>query len=259
MSGEGKGSGGAPTVALLGSTGKTGGWVLEEALAAGFHVRALVRDPRKLEAHTERSEAHTGTLVLVKGSATDPDAIARLLEGGVDVVIGTLGSPSKQMLIMRAAAEALVKALANLTTKTMAPPPRVVWLTTIGVNEATAQGHKYGLSARCLPACSCCCGWGCFGCLVFKCLIPYVIGQGVWDDMGLSEDVIRNAGDAIRSRTVLVRPTNMHPPSEAAAFSDAWRKEGGENVRYQTRRADEVKPYHVVLYYDIVHLARSLL
>ena len=78
--------------------------------------------------------------------------------------------------------------------------------------------------------------------------------------MGLSEDVIRNAGDAIRSRTVLVRPTNMHPPSEAAAFSDAWRKEGGENVRYQTRRADEVKPYHVVLYFhDIVHLARSLL
>ena len=46
---------------MLGSTGKTGGWVLEEALAAGFHVRALVRDPRKLEA---QAKEHAGTLVL---------------------------------------------------------------------------------------------------------------------------------------------------------------------------------------------------
>jgi len=51
--------------------------------------------------------------------------------------------------------------------------------------------------------------------------------------MAKSEDVLRSCGDETSTKqTVIVRPTNMHRVSEHAAFSEAWRKEGSENVKY---------------------------
>mmetsp|Transcript_12356 Transcript_12356/g.13557 ORF Transcript_12356/g.13557 Transcript_12356/m.13557 type:complete len:112 (+) Transcript_12356:3-338(+) len=78
------------------------------------------------------------------------------------------------------------------------------------------------------------------GCLVFKCLVPHLIGQNLWDDMGTSEDVLRDHQDILEG-TVIVRPTNMWPVSEHATFSDEWRKEGGENV-FVFKKADEPPP-----------------
>ena len=45
-------------------------------------------------------------------------------------------------------------------------------------------------------------------------LIPCIIGQNLWDDMGHSEDVI-NENDKIKALTTVVRPTNMHPADVA--------------------------------------------
>jgi uncharacterized protein YbjT (DUF2867 family) len=68
---------------VLGATGRTGRLVVEQALAAGHAVTALVRSPEKLTA------THAN-LRVVTGQATDTSAVARAMEGA-DAVISTLG------------------------------------------------------------------------------------------------------------------------------------------------------------------------
>ena len=68
---------------VLGATGRTGSLVVEQALAAGHTVTALVRSPEKL---TTRNP----NLRVVAGAVTDAVAVARALEGA-DALISTLG------------------------------------------------------------------------------------------------------------------------------------------------------------------------
>ncbi len=71
------------TVALLGATGMVGDFLLREALARGYSVRALARTPAKLD-------EFSGRITIVEGDARDPAVIAQLLRGS-DVVISALG------------------------------------------------------------------------------------------------------------------------------------------------------------------------
>ena len=68
---------------VLGATGGTGRVVVEQALAAGHTVTALVRSPEKLATSQPN-------LRVVTGSATDLQSLAGALEGA-DAVISTLG------------------------------------------------------------------------------------------------------------------------------------------------------------------------
>src|SRR5260370_41340247 len=68
---------------VLGASGRTGRLVVEQALAAGHTVTALVRPPEKLI--TGNSNLH-----VVTGEATDTSAASRALQGA-DAVISTLG------------------------------------------------------------------------------------------------------------------------------------------------------------------------
>ena len=68
---------------VLGATGGTGRLVVEQALAAGHSVTALVRSPEKLASSQPN-------LRVVTGSATDLESVASALEGA-DAVISTLG------------------------------------------------------------------------------------------------------------------------------------------------------------------------
>jgi len=70
-------------LAVLGDTGRTGRLVVEQALAAGHTVTALVRSPEKLT--TTQSN-----LRVVTGQATETSAVSIALEGA-DAVISTLG------------------------------------------------------------------------------------------------------------------------------------------------------------------------
>jgi len=70
-------------IVVLGATGGTGRLVVEQALAAGHTVTALVRSPEKLTISNPN-------LQVVVGQATDPSAVARALDGA-DAVISTLG------------------------------------------------------------------------------------------------------------------------------------------------------------------------
>lgn len=74
---------GQHTVALLGASGMTGQYLLEEALARGYTVRALARTPAKLDEFRDR-------ITIVEGDARNPAVIEELLRGS-DVVISALG------------------------------------------------------------------------------------------------------------------------------------------------------------------------
>ncbi|MEY9842918.1 NAD(P)-dependent oxidoreductase [Streptacidiphilus sp. EB103A] len=68
---------------VLGATGATGGLVVDQALAAGHTVRALVRSPQKLVARPG--------LDIVAGQATDASDVEQAM-AGVGAVISTLGA-----------------------------------------------------------------------------------------------------------------------------------------------------------------------
>ncbi|KAB7743875.1 NAD(P)H-binding protein [Nostocoides sp. F2B08] len=71
------------TIALFGATGKTGRRVLDRALAAGYEVRALARDP-------ERLNCEHPDLTVVHGDVLDPVAVAEVV-AGADVVLSLFG------------------------------------------------------------------------------------------------------------------------------------------------------------------------
>jgi len=73
-------------LAVLGATGRTGRLVVEQALAAGHTVTALVRSPEKLT-------MGNSNLRVVAGQATVMSDVSRALEG-TDAVISTLGGGS---------------------------------------------------------------------------------------------------------------------------------------------------------------------
>ncbi len=98
---------------VLGATGGTGRLVVEQALAAGHSVTALVRDPQKLT-------VHDANLRVVAGNATDAAAVYRALEGA-DAMVTTLGGGGSLIAdstaaIVEAAHKAGVKRVVMLST-----------------------------------------------------------------------------------------------------------------------------------------------
>lgn len=70
-------------VAIFGGTGRVGGEVVSRALARGHEVAALARDPGRL--------ASVGELAVIRGDATDPEAVAAAL-AGAEAVLSVMGS-----------------------------------------------------------------------------------------------------------------------------------------------------------------------
>ena len=70
------------TIALFGATGRTGRHVLDQALTAGYQVRALARRPEVLEPRAG--------LTVIGGDVTDPVAVGSVIEGS-DAVVSVFG------------------------------------------------------------------------------------------------------------------------------------------------------------------------
>lgn len=70
-------------IAVFGGTGKVGGEVACRALERGHEVVVLARNPSAV--------TPADNLVIIEGSATDPDAVARALDG-VDAVVSAMGA-----------------------------------------------------------------------------------------------------------------------------------------------------------------------
>jgi putative NADH-flavin reductase len=73
---------------LFGATGRTGKYLVEAALARGYYVTALARNPAKLALQSER-------LFTVEGDIQDPQKVSEALVGA-DVVISVLGPTNNQ-------------------------------------------------------------------------------------------------------------------------------------------------------------------
>jgi putative NADH-flavin reductase len=93
------------TIAIFGSTGGVGRRVVEQALAAGYNVRALVRDPAK-----SRPENAVTTVI---GDITDADAVERTVEtaDGVIWAVGATRNSRDQVPIFESGARNLVAAM----------------------------------------------------------------------------------------------------------------------------------------------------
>ena len=71
------------TLTIFGASGRTGKLLVERALGAGYHVRAFVRDPAKLQLQSERLE-------LLQGDAENEADVAGAVTGA-DAVLSALG------------------------------------------------------------------------------------------------------------------------------------------------------------------------
>jgi len=69
-------------IAIVGASGRTGMQVLQQALERGHQVTVLVRHPEKLAEYNDRIQ-------IIKGSATDPQDLAKAI-ATADVVIHTV-------------------------------------------------------------------------------------------------------------------------------------------------------------------------
>ena len=70
-------------VAVFGASGRTGRPLVKQALAAGYEVRALAREPSKLRIEHER-------LVVIRGDILDPAEVEETISG-TDAVLSALG------------------------------------------------------------------------------------------------------------------------------------------------------------------------
>ena len=111
---------------ILGATGPTGRHLLDQALAAGHEVTALVRKPARLATTHPR-------LAIVGGDATDVRALEAVL-GGQDAVLSALGAGnSLRSDIAGSAVAALIPAMRSQGVR------RIVFLSAFGVGDTFAQ------------------------------------------------------------------------------------------------------------------------
>ncbi len=76
------------TLAVFGATGRAGRHLVEQALAEGYCVRALARDPTRLSLKSDR-------LLVVPGNLQDAAGIDQVI-AGADVVLSVLGPTSNE-------------------------------------------------------------------------------------------------------------------------------------------------------------------
>jgi NAD(P)H dehydrogenase (quinone) len=115
--------------AITGITGKVGGAVARDVLAANQPVRAVVRDVRKGEAWAQRG------CDLVEADINDADALASAFKGaeGVFVLVPPSFDSSPDFREAHATAATLKSAIAT------ARPGRVVYLSTIGAQATRSN------------------------------------------------------------------------------------------------------------------------
>jgi putative NADH-flavin reductase len=97
-------------ITVLGAAGKTGTAIVDQALAQGHQVTALVRDPAQI------TKTHHPSLTVVVGDARETTDLAKALIGS-DAVISALGTmKAKDELLSRATA-ALITAASDAGVK----------------------------------------------------------------------------------------------------------------------------------------------
>lgn len=119
-------------IAVIGGTGPTGTLFIQQALANGHHVTALVRSPEKL------ATQHP-SLTVVVGDVLTAEDVARTVQGqaAVFIALGT-GKTPKKSSIRADGTRQVIQSLAALGEK-----PQIVVLSSLGVGESKKQYPFY--------------------------------------------------------------------------------------------------------------------
>ena len=114
-------------IAVFGATGGTGQQVVQQVLAAGHSVTALVRDPSRLAAQDER-------LTVVEGDVLDRAKVDETVSGA-DAVIVSLGNTSNNPdYIVSRGTEVIVDSMTAA-----GKPMRLIVVSSLGVGESRDQ------------------------------------------------------------------------------------------------------------------------
>lgn len=165
-------------VLVLGATGGTGRLIVEQALARGHDVHALVRSP-------EKATGLEGATITV-GDASDERALRKAL-GGMDAVISALGTPAspfREVTALSTATRALVGAMRAQGVQ------RLVCITGMGAGDSAGHGGFF------------------FDRLIFPALL-----RKVYADKNRQEALVRNSG----LDWVLVRPSVLNDKASGPA------------------------------------------
>jgi putative NADH-flavin reductase len=95
-------------VAVIGGTGKAGRYLVKRLVSQGFRIKALTRNPGKLE--------ETDLVEKVNGDVTDYESVYNLVNG-CEVVISTLGQTKGEDPVFSIAAQNIVRAMETLQIK----------------------------------------------------------------------------------------------------------------------------------------------
>eukprot|EP01104_Vermistella_antarctica_P015115 TRINITY_DN4896_c0_g2_i1.p2 TRINITY_DN4896_c0_g2~~TRINITY_DN4896_c0_g2_i1.p2 ORF type:complete len:223 (+),score=45.49 TRINITY_DN4896_c0_g2_i1:187-855(+) len=111
------------TIAVFGGTGTTGRHFIDQALAAGHHIRALSRRPDTLE--------ESDALKLIVGDVSNEDSVKEVLTNS-DVVFVCLGSKGRaeDLGVCEAGTRVIVKQMKDLGIT------RTVVVTTMGIGDS---------------------------------------------------------------------------------------------------------------------------
>ena len=117
-----------PKILVLGATGRTGRLIVNQGLARGYDVTALVRS-------VEKGNDLKGAAFVV-GDARDEDAVRAAVKGRDAVVsaLGTPASPFREVTLLSAATRVLVSAMK------LERVARLVCVTGIGAGDSAGHG-----------------------------------------------------------------------------------------------------------------------
>ncbi|MGB8260184.1 MAG: NAD(P)H-binding protein [Terracidiphilus sp.] len=126
------------TVLAVGATGSVGRYVVEEGLAEGYRVRALVRDASK-------ARLLPAAVEIAVGDVTRPETLAAAVEG-IDAAVFTRGSDGQG----KAGAEAIdYGGVRNVLLALGAKQVRIALMTSIGVTNRTGSYNRSTERAGC--------------------------------------------------------------------------------------------------------------
>ncbi|SER96819.1 NAD(P)-dependent oxidoreductase [Salisediminibacterium halotolerans] len=118
-------------ITVFGGTGRTGRNFVTQAIAAGHHTTALVRDLARAKSLLPDSEK----LILIEGDVLDPDSVKKAITSETELVFSAL-STDKQNVLSRSIGHILSR-MAEATTADFAA------ISTAGILNARHEGGKY--------------------------------------------------------------------------------------------------------------------
>jgi len=189
-----------PNILVLGATGGTGRLIINQAVARGFQVTALVRS-------AEKAGDLKGANLIV-GDARDEAALRKALKGQDAVIsaLGTPASPFRELTLLSTATRSLVGAMKAEQVS------RLVAITGMGAGDSAGHGG-----------------------VVFDRLIFPLLLRKVYADKNRQEAIIRDSG----LDWVLVRPSvlNNKPGGHSLrALTDLSGFHGGTIARADVAR-----------------------